>query len=129
MIEFPNSTHSKHCNTFTLEFPIIWVSKIPNQSLRRIPFNICWFPQTGQCGPPLIVVTSNISTTLFMLLSLKILKLDNYNHGWMLFIPYFHNLILHELLCFCVGKGSFFPFCYVEYLVTKSIKTQQNKQQ
>jgi hypothetical protein len=27
----------------------------------------------------------------------------------MLLIPYFHNLVLYELLCFCVRKGSFFP--------------------
>jgi hypothetical protein len=39
---------------------------------------------------------------------LKCIK-DTYNHGWMLFIPYFHNLVLHESLCICVGKGSFFP--------------------
>jgi hypothetical protein len=78
MIEFPSSNHSKHCNTFILEFPIIWVSKISNQLLHRIPFNICWFTQIDQGSPLLIVVTSNISTILFMVLSLEISKLDSY---------------------------------------------------
>jgi hypothetical protein len=37
VIEFPNSGHSRHCNTLTLEFPITRVSRIPNQPFSRIP--------------------------------------------------------------------------------------------
>jgi hypothetical protein len=78
MIEFPKFSHSRYYNTYTLEFPITWVSRIPEQPLHRIPLNMCWFIQIGQCGPLLIFMTSNISTILFMLLSLEVPKLDSY---------------------------------------------------
>lgn len=54
--------------------------KISDHLSHRIPLNICWFTQINQCIPLLIFITSNISTILFMFLSLEFPKLNSCMH-------------------------------------------------
>jgi len=73
------------CPLKTLQHPYPGVPnylglKICDHLSHRIPLNICWFTQINQCIPLLIFIPSNISTMLFMFLSLEFPKLNSCMH-------------------------------------------------